>query len=286
MKTNLICSFSLMILAFFATACVETDAPQVESTATFALSGPTLQPSPTFEILNSEELYGNDSNNEGQNNEYSASVPNNGVILPVDSQVESDGTTLVSMTMMDGKLLQGSLLTASELERNPAIIIISTEPAAWMNFAENLHREGMNVLIVKGRPEPQAADIPIILRTVAELPTVQPSLIGIISETQQADSALTACAEEGLCKALVMLSPLDGEDSVRVQFYNPRPVFIASSEQDVDSYPVSVGIAQKAANGVLRSYPQGQGSGLLALNPELETEIINWIVEVIRSMSN
>jgi hypothetical protein len=254
--------------------------PVPTATPTAALSAPTLAASPTVQILNSDELYG-DTTSSGQNNPLAAALPSGGELPPLlSSTLEPSGAQSVQLVLAEGPLLNGDLYIKGDF-RVPGVLLLAPDKLAWGLLPLQLHAAGMTVLVAD--LPPVASDIATILISFSELNAVDPARLGVIGADSGANLALQGCAMYAACDALVLLSP-EGRDTLPgvMPNYNPRPLLLSVAQTDTEAYLTSVALAGLSSNAQLITYDSGRGAGLLALHPDLSNTIVTWMNEQLR----
>lgn len=272
----------LVILLLFALTACDLVGVSPTITPTRALSGPTLAPSPTIVIQSSDQL-GNDT--AGQNDPTAAALPGGANLPPVAISTTSAGTQTVSITLDDGALVSGMLYSLGTT-RVPGVLLIGGAPDAWGDFPLRLQSAGFTVLLVQMRQPSTVADFRTILFSLSEVGTVNPGHIGVVGAEDGADLALQGCADNLLCDTAVLLSPVSQDALLNViGTYNPRPLFLAASQNDAQSFPV-VQALQAAATGELLVPTldnTGRGAAMLTANPTLGDQIIQWLQKQLAS---
>ncbi len=271
-------NMSLIFLALLAGCAAGETAPTLTPTA--GLSAPTLAPSPTVQILNSDELYG-DTSIGGQNNPVAAALPSGGELPPLMSgTLTLGGAQSIQTVLADGTLLNGDLYINGDF-RVPGVLLLAPDRLAWGLLPLQLHSAGMSVLVVD--LPPNATDITTILISFSELNAVDPARLGVIGADSGANMALNGCAIYAACDALVLLSP-DGRDSLPslMPNFNPRPLLISVAQTDTEAYLTSVALAGLSGDAQLVTYDSGRGASLLALYPDLTNTIVTWMTEHLK----
>lgn len=263
----------IIIVGLFAGCAAGESAPTV--TPAGVLSAPTLAPSPTVQILNSDDLYG-ETTSGGQNNPIAAALPSGGELPPLMSgTLTPGGAQTIQTVLADGTLLTGDLYIEGDF-RVPGVLLLAPDRLAWGLLPLQLHAEGMSVLVTD--LPPNAADIATILISFSELSAVDPARLGVIGAASGANLALNGCAAYQACDALVLLSP-DGRDTLLdvMPNYNPRPLLIGVAQADTEAYLTSVALAGLSGDAQLITYDSGRGVSLLALYPDLTNTIVAWM---------
>ena len=268
-------TLSLFILLLTLTACDLPSQNRSTPTPTRSLSAPTLAVSPTPVIRSSDELYEDDDGAfVGQSNPTIAALPVDGDLPPVQSD---ESENVVEIVLEDGSVLLGDLYQSGDLRR-PGILLVGLDRAGWGTLPLELQTAGFTVLVMETGLIPQARNVETMLRTFINVGTVDPARIGVIGEAQGADIVMLACAVDELCDAVALLSPLSRDTLLNViPGYGTRPLFVATSTQDAESYPTALALTQ-TAQGDTRFIETGagRGSSLIQFQPDLTTELVAW----------
>lgn len=267
--------FLWLPLILTVAGCVLPSQPTL--TPTRGLSAPTLVLSPTPVIRSSGELYPTDDGIFiGQTNPTQAALPVDSVPVPIP-HLEANGENVVDVVLEDGSILQGDLYS-NEDSRHAGILIIGLDRASWGTLPLELQRAGFTVLVMETGLIPQASHVNTMLETFINLGSVDPARIGVIGEAQGADIAMLACAFNDLCDVVALLSPLTRDTLMNVMpSYSSRPLLLITSNQDPESYPVTLSLSQ-VAQGDSRfiETSAGRGSSLLQFQSELVSEVVLW----------
>lgn len=248
-------------------------------TPTRELSGPTLASSPTFmPRFATEAPLG--LGEAGQNNPTAAALAPGGAMPPlgVDAVFTGDAQRGVKITAADGALLAGDLYQGGTV-RLPGVLLLAESRAMWGDWPAALHGAGFTVLVMDMRPDFLAADFAVMLQALAS-GEADPARLGVIGAGRGADAALRGCAQELLCDAVALLSPSgDPALSEALARYNPRPLFLAASQDDPESF-AAVEALRAAASGEVQFQPfasAGVGAAMLQLRPDLGDLLIAWL---------
>lgn len=271
---------ALIGLVFIGTGCAEIPLPT--PTATYALSAPTLEPSPTVHLLTSDELYG-DSQPFGQSEPTAASVPSRGALPPlVIATADNDNAQRTQLILQNGSIAQADLYETIALERVAGILLLSRTQGAWGTFPRTLSEAGYTVLAVELPTLITAQDIVELLTSLGEVASVDPSRIAVIAEDISADDALLGCSIDLMCDALIMISPNNRETVLNVaQNYRPRPLLLIASKEDAVSYPVALAINGTVPESTFIETNFGRGAGLLTLEDTLVSQVILWLEQAL-----
>lgn len=268
-------SVVLIMLSLLVTACVLPSQPTL--TPTRGLSAPTLAVSPTPVIRSSDELYPEDDGSFiGQTNPTQAVLPVDSEPVPIPHTDDALGN-IVDVVLEDGSVLQGDFYTDGD-SRQAGILIVGLDRASWGNLPLELQRAGFTVLVMETGLIPQASHVEVMLRTFINLGTVDPARIGVIGEAQGADIVMLACAFDELCDTVALLSPLSRDTLLNViPSYGTRPLLLAVSNQDPESYPVALALSQTTqGDSRFIEATAGRGSSLLQFQTELVSEMVVW----------
>lgn len=269
--------FALVGLAI--TACEVTNPMTETPTATRALSGATLAPSPTIIFQPVDQL--DSETTLGQNDLTAASVPSGGALPPVSvgTPPANGGPQSVQIVMDDGVTVIGTLYEAGA-DRVPGILMIGAPPANWDDFPIRLQAAGFTVLVIQMREPANTDDFSALLLALSEVGTVNPGSMGVIGAETGADMALIGCAVDLLCDTAALLSPLAGDTLLNIiAAYNPRPLLLVADQQDADVFRTVQGLEQLATGEVL-SQPlnnSGRGTAMLQARRDVGELIIQWM---------
>lgn len=238
------------------------------------LSAPTLAPSPTFFIRDSDQLYGSNIT-DGQSNPTVAALPVDAGLPPLAAgTLAADGGEQVQVVLVDGTQLQGELYGG--LARRPGVLLLAADADNWGALPTRLIEAGFTVLAL-AFPNPQIADMPALIAALAELGSVDPAHLAIIGADAAADVALAGCAQDAICDAVALLSPQAATSRDWLALLTPRPLFIAAAQDDAVSYPVALSLA---GAGTLISAPAGRGTGLL-INGDVQDALITFLQDAL-----
>lgn len=269
-----LCVGAALLLAACSGASDPTPIP------TFALSGPTLEPSPTIQFLSSGELYV-DITPEGANNPASAALPSGQYQPPLlAAPVDLSGAREATFQLTNGVTLNGVVQEAVSDQRAPGVLLLGPRAANWGELPSRLAGLGFTVAAVSmTRFDFNAAEVATLLETVALLRSVDPSRLAIVAELEAADWALEGCGLSGLCKALVILSPTNrARAEASMPRFAPRPLLISAAEDDVQSFPIALALSAQAATSIQYvPAPTGRGAALLGIAPTLEFQLIAFL---------
>lgn len=268
-----------LIILLTLTACDLPSQNSATVTPTRALSAPTLVVSPSPVIRSSDELYDDNEVFVGQSNPTIAALPVDGNLPPI--QQNTDGN-VVEVVLSDGNVLLGDLYQSGDT-RQPGILLVGSDRSAWGTLPLELQGAGYTVLVIEAGPIPQARHVETMMRTFINVGTVDPAKIGVIGEAQSADTVMLACAVDELCDVVALLSPLARDTLLNIiPSYGTRPLFIATSNQDAESYPTALALTQ-TAQGDTRfvEVNGGQGAGLIQFQPDLTNQLVAWFTTYI-----
>lgn len=255
--------------------CLFPADPAPTVTPTRGLSAPALALSPSPVIRSSDELYPEDEGIfVGQTNPTQAALPVDSEAVPIPHVGEEN---IIDIVLEDGTTLQGELFQSDTI-RQAGILIVGIDRASWGTLPLELQRAGFTVLVMETGLIPQASSVETMLKTFINLGTVDPARIGVIGEAQGADIAMLACAFDELCDVVALLSPLSRDTLLNtIPSYGTRPLLLATSNQDSESYPATLALSQ-TAQGETRFIETGagRGSSLLQFQPELISELVIW----------
>lgn len=260
-------------LVIFLAGCLPQDAAQAVT------STPSFVASPTVQIRNSEELYG-DTVIGGQNNPTAAALPNSGSLPPQQIGTAQVGAAQsVEIVLPNSQVVQGDLYLAGDtLNRVPGVLLLNADRSAWGDLPRELQSAGYTALLVDSTAL-ATEDLETLLESLSEIGAVDPGSIAVIGAESGADLAMLGCTIYPICDAAVLLSPRSQETLVNVlPNYNPRPLFVAAAQSDAEGFGTAAALARNYADGSqFVEMASGSGTGLLTLNSELAREIIAWL---------
>ncbi len=270
----------LILVAVLLLAACDNLAPTVEPTRTF--SAPTLAASAVVRPY-AQEHEPTALLNAGINDPTAAALPRDSDLPPLaeGTIVPGESRQPISVTAPDGTALEGDLYAAAVLERPPGILMLAPDRTAWLDLPLRLQARGFTVLAINSRGAGQSnlatGDFAAMLNALGQL--VDPGRLAVIGADAGADEALAGCANEQLCDALAVLSPLDQTlTSSAILRYNPRPLFIAAGTGD-PTFSVAQSL-NNAARGSIR-FEQidsaARGAALLQAQPALTDALIEWV---------
>lgn len=266
----------LPLVLLLLSACL----PVAEVPPTRELTGPTLAPSPTVAIRNSDELYG--ASTDGQNNATAASLPRDSALPPLDTGETAGGAMIVELFLSDGQTINAYLYQPNSEGRGEGVMLIGEALDAWGMLPNDLQAAGFTALVLQLPSVLRAEDMDALLVSFSENGTVDPSRIAVIGSMAGADMALMGCAVYPLCDAVVLFSPQSRDTLLNVlPNFNPRPMLVIVGQSDESSYAAATGLAQNFAEGSqFLEQSSGRGAGLLALNSSLNGAIVEWLQSV------
>ena len=271
----------LLCLLVLLAAC-DNEAPT--PTPAREMSAPTLQASPTvLPFMQAQEptqlLY------SGQNDPTAAALPRDSELPPLDAGTRSPGETRqpIQVTAPDGVQLTGDLYASPVGLASPGILLLAPDVTAWLDLPLRLQNQGYSVLSMPLRPDlvinsaVGLGDFSAMIQALGQVG--DPGHLGVIGAEAGADFALTGCAVEPLCDALVLFSPTDQDIAqLAITNYNPRPIFLAVGQED-SSFGI-VEYLRGSARGEIGYHPiEGsvRGAALLQSRPALSDDLIEWL---------
>ncbi len=278
-RSSLLALVGMALLA----ACTPSEAPT--SIPTFALSGPTLAPSPTVHMLPSGELYA-DLTPEGANNPVSAALPSGQYQPPLLAAPDGlSGSREATFQLTNGVTLNGIVQEAVSDRRVPGVLLLGPRAANWGELPQRLAALGYTSAAVSmTRFDFNTAEVAALLESLALLPSVDPSRLAVVAELEAADWALEGCGLSGLCKALAILSPTNrARTQANVARFAPRPLLVAAAEDDVQSHPIALALSGQAVDSLQYvPAPTGRGATLLQTAPTLEFQMMAFLEAALR----
>jgi hypothetical protein len=266
-----------LIVACLLTALGACDDVGVTATPTATLTGPTIEPSATFRARLPGD-YVPDAFVGISDPTAAALAP--GAAMPpmgVPGSLANGDQQSVEVTADDGTQMVGDLYMSIAL-RQPGVLLFAPDRTAWGSFPATVHAGGFTVLVLGMRDEHQAEDLRAAIQSLSQ--SAIPDHLGVIGAGEGADAGLLGCAGEGLCKALVLLSPSDAPGLLdAVSRYNPRPLFLAATQEDAPSFN-GISAIRGAATGPVFFQPLAQagfGTAMIVNRPDLGALIVEWL---------
>ncbi len=221
----------------------------------------------------------------GYNDPTAASLPSGGNMPPryvTDSESLTGGIG-VEITTTRG-VLSGELYNNLLNERRPGIMLLAPDRTTWLDLPLRLQSAGYTVLsiTVDRQTDSVLEDFQAVLRSLSETGSVDPGQIVVIGALEGADIGLVGCANDLLCDALVMFSPLLQTGLNEAVFrYNPRPMYLVSSTADET---VANQIRANARGAVVYEALDGEaGASLIQSSPAITDRLIQWLADTLGS---
>jgi hypothetical protein len=268
---------AIVLLPALLAACASFDAPLL--TPTYALSGPTIAPSPQRFFGPPTEGPPPESGSLGISDPTAAALPPSGALPPLAVNTPGTGPGQpVEFPTFDGTLLTGELYQSSA-DRQPGVLLLGPLVGDWGDFPAQLMNAGFTVLVMNLRDGADERDVQAMIDALVSGPA-DPAHIAAVGASQGADLALRGCALLPVCDTVVLLSPLD--ESVLLNAlpqFNPRPIMLAASAEDADSFSTAQALdAAATGDKLFQPFEQaGHGIGLLNNRPDLSGLIVEWL---------
>jgi hypothetical protein len=286
-------TFIALVAALTVSACD----PQLPGpTPTRTLTGPLSEPSPTVRI-DPPTRAAEDLSLPGQTIPEAAGVPPDSAIPPVEIATTPGapmtGSMRVQLTVAQGVQLEGNLYQpalppegpTAELTRVPGVLLIGLPLDGWGALPVYLRDAGFTVIVMQMRPENALADFDVVLRAFSEAQTVDPGLVAVIGALPSgAELALSGCAANDLCDAVVLISPANTPALRNAMIsYAPRPALALAAIDDTSAIDAARALdAVTTGEFALQTYPGGaQGSALIAAESSLPETIRAWLRVVL-----
>ena len=223
----------------------------------------------------------------------------------------STGHGRVEIETSDGITIIGTMVRISGVEPRPACLLVhqvGSDRSVYAEFQQKLLEAGINSLAIDMRGHGESTqdgnldyedfrreqwaecqnDIKAGLDFLRDAEGVNPSGIGIVGASIGANLAVVETADEmaenidNSPTCLVLLSPGTDYHGIqplqRAHDLERIPVYIASAEEDRQSYRGSQSLSQAARGGELFSYPgSDHGTGLFDANPDFMAELVDWL---------
>lgn len=226
------------------------------------------------------------------------------VTSPPDVEGESQSITGIQeeLETPDGLVLIGTFYGPLDFEPPwPGVILLHmlwSDRTTWDEYAHELARNGFAVfaLDMRGHGETggevdwdlAADDIQMVWDNLSARPEIASNRMGMVGASIGANMALVSGTNEPDARTVVLLSPglsyAGVETSDAMVAYGERPVFIAASQEDAYSANSSRKLHEIAVGEARLDMYQdaGHGTFMLANEPELGEEIINWLKEYLQ----
>jgi|GEM_PF-807094 len=270
----------LLLLIVLLAAC---DSAAPTSTPGRIFSGPTLAASPTIAILTSEELYGTSVafGGDGQNNSTAAPLPSRGGLPPImRATAVGDLPAQIEIFLEDQTSVLGDLYsTGDALLRGPGLLLIGLENSIWGDMAAQARAAGISVLVITLRVTPAPTDLGSLLTALSELPTVDPSRLGVVVQGEVTDRIFAQCATQPLCDFAALIGPRNRDALVSTfTLYQPRPVLLVAGENDAASTTAAVALASAATQTTTRLITRASlAANSLQSDSALVAELVAWV---------
>jgi hypothetical protein len=249
--------------------------PTPTLTPTRVLSAPTLAASPVVRgevpTFPAQEFI-------GQNDPTAAAAASGGDLPPIALGSGEPGAISQSIQLpaTDGVLLTGTLYSSGSA-RVPGVLLLAPDSANWLDLPLRIQAAGFTVLTMNTGSIRTLDDFSVVLRTLSDVGTVDPSGMGVVGAEDGANTALIGCAADLLCDAAALISPTQAL-GIPMQQFNPRPVFIAAGEADTTLTPLIDDLSRFAQNAARQTGAgTGRGTALIAENPAIGDRLIEWL---------
>ncbi len=273
----------LFAAAVLLGACAS--APAVTPTATRALTGPTLEPSPNPFAAGPPTEAQPYTLDEGQFDPTVAAAPAQGALPPIAASPggSSGGGQSVQFPALDGTPLEADLYAQGEA-RVPGLLLVSQSRTDWGLLPVQLQAAGYTVLVLGLRSGAPSQDVVAGLDALGEVGTVDPARVGIIGAGAGADPALLACAQLALCDGAALLSPQNRSTLLNVlPDYGARPLLVAVSSSDAAALETARDLVAFAGDAAQLAQYENAGSGAqIALNrPDFVDTLLAWLAALL-----
>ncbi len=270
--------FLLLVSCTFFAAC-DTLLPPPTLTPTTVLSGPTIEASPTLNLVQPTNVSFDAVVATG--NATVASIAPDSVVPPafIGTPVANSAGQPVIVTAQDGTLLNGIFYQKNDNVRHPGILMIGPDINAWGNLPQRIFEANFTVLVMPLRTDNAQADFTVMLQALTS-GDADPARLGVIGAVDGADTTLIGCSADKLCDTAVLLSPSDSPAMQQAMgAFSPRTVLMVASQDDTISYP-AVQALQPINRGEVLVQPfasAGRGTDILTKRPDLIDLIIAWL---------
>ncbi len=232
-------------------------------------------PTPTIQIVSSEELYGDDGRAVGETSRGLASFPAGAVLPPVATGLSERGVKILldATSSISGELYQ------TNGPRQPGVLLLGDDISAWRTLPIRLSQSGYVALVLKTDAMTQSRQLETMLQSLIAIPNVDAGVIAVVGEGRAADLAALGCAVNSLCDALALLSPLSRDTLLNMlPSFGNRPLWLAAANDDAEAHNTASALAE-AAQGEAQfvSVNEGRGAAMLDFQPTLEDELVAWL---------
>lgn len=283
---------TLILLVTILAACDSIGPQPPTLTPTYAVSGPTLAPSPTvLNVLPTQRPENFVA--PGQTIPEAAAVPFGGQIRPLQltpsAQEVERGLVPVQITLADGAVVTADFYENLPIEleqgliqpRLPAVMLVGTPKDAWGLLPAQIRQAGYTVLVVDIGIAATGENLDLALLAFSEMTSVNAGLMAVIGLEEAADLTLIACATELLCDTVVLVSPRSSDtlSDTMVEF-NPRPLMVVASQGDSEAFSTAQALRDAAIGNFSLQEFEGDAGGLALLQDyqsDLATIIIEWL---------
>ena len=200
----------------------------------------------------------------------------------------------MQFTAPDGLLIAAQYYSAAQRPAPTAILLhmVGSSKEAWSPLIPALQAAGYNVVAIDLRGHGATGgtvdwgkaqqDVISVYQQVSVLPNVIPARISLLGGNVGANLAVTACAELGSCRSVVLLSP--SLDYFGVTTADPMatlavPALIVASRGDASSSEASARLNGLGSGERRLILNEGDvhGTNLLTSQPDLVATIIDWL---------
>lgn len=270
---------SLSTAVLLALAACDTLLPPPTMTPTSVLSGPTIEASPTLNLVQATNI-SFDAVVATSNATVAALAPDSVVppILIGTPSANSIGQP-VSVTAQDGTQLTGTFYQKSDGVRRPGVLILGADVNAWGDLPFRIYDADFTVLVMPLRSTNAQADFTVMLQALTS-GDADPSRLAVIGALDGADVTLLGCAVDKLCDTAILISPSNSPAMLQAMgAFSPRTVLMVASQDDPISFP-AVQALQPMNRGEVLVQPfasAGRGTDILAKRPDLIDLMVAWL---------
>ena len=270
--------YLLLVTCVFSAAC-DTLLPPPTITPTSTLSGPTLEASPTLNLVQPTNISFDDV--VATSNATVAALAPDSVVppAPVGTPAANSAGQPVVVTAQDGTLLNGLFYQKSDGVRRPGVLLLGADVNAWGTLPQRIFDANFTVLVMPLRQANAQDDFTVMLQALTS-GDADPARLGVIGTVDGADTALLGCSVDKLCDTAILLSPSNSPVMQQAMgAFSPRTVLMVASQDDTISYP-AVQALQPLNRGEVLVQPfasAGRGTDILTKRPDLIDLIIAWL---------
>ncbi len=260
-------------------AACDTLLPPPTITPTMILTGPTIEASPTLNLVQPTNISFDAVVATG--NATVAALAPDSVVPPalVGTPVANSLGQPVVITAEDGTLLNGLFYQKSDGVRHPGVLLLGSDVNAWGDLPFRIFDANFTVLVMPLRETNQQSDFTVMLQALTS-GDADPARLGVIGALDGADTTLIGCSVDKLCDTAILLSPSNSPAMQQAMgAFSPRTILMVASQDDTISFP-AIQALQPLNRGEVLMQPfasAGRGTEILKNRPDLIDLIVAWM---------